>query len=579
MPVIQKSVLICLLAWSWVFAQGNVFELKELGKEQITYGGFVLKNKKAVHIKAIGAGGDKWIKRFKNYHEDKHNLFAYAWILNSETREMVWRMTIDNTKKVGWSDFEREFDGEVELEAGEYEVYFATIEPMFLDFEGGFITFEKLMQRLFSEGNDWEDYSQRWTIQISGVDETMNDREVRKLHEKFRESCLFRFDNVGDDADLSGGFSLSAPLNVNIYAVGEGFQGKMFDYGWIVNAKTRRTVWTMEENKSEYGGGAYKNRVVNQDLKLDEGDYLVYFKSDDSHSDEEWNANPPYDPLSWGICIRAKDKKSPPNVVKKYTEDKLKTLISITKVGDFAYKDEGLELPKSCAVRIYALGEGRDGEMYDYGWISSATTGKTVWKMTFDETRHAGGASKNRLYEDVITLDAGRYIVHYQSDDSHSYEGWNMREPQDPDMWGITIYQVDADCEAKTFSRAELELKNILAQLIRIGDDEHVRKQFRLQDDTLIRIYALGEGDEDEMYDYGWIRNEDTKETVWKMRYDDTEEAGGSKKNRVIDTQITLPEGNYTVHYRSDDSHSYPNWNSASPRDGKNWGITIYRID
>ena len=68
-------------------------------------------------------------------------------------------------------------------------------------------------------------------------------------------------------------------------------------------------------------------------------------------------------------------------------------------------------------------------------------------------------------------------------------------------------------------------------------------------------------------------------ERVWKMRYRNTKRAGGDDKNRTADTVITLEPGTYRVHYRSDGSHSFSRWNSDEPRDAKNWGITVYRLD
>ena len=78
------------------------------------------------------------------------------------------------------------------------------------------------------------------------------------------------------------------------------------------------------------------------------------------------------------------------------------------------------------------------------------------------------------------------------------------------------------------------------------------------------------------MYDYGWIEDFNTGETVWEMKYDDTRRAGGDSKNRLFDGVIRLKAGDYIAHYRTDDSHAYKTWNSSPPRDRKNWGLTIY---
>ena len=59
----------------------------------------------------------------------------------------------------------------------------------------------------------------------------------------------------------------------------------------------------MKEEKAEYAGGAVKNKVTKQLLKLDAGDYLVYYKTDDSHSYPDWNEDPPRDRENWGITV------------------------------------------------------------------------------------------------------------------------------------------------------------------------------------------------------------------------------------------------------------------------------------
>ena len=54
----------------------------------------------------------------------------------------------------------------------------------------------------------------------------------------------------------------------------------------------------------------------------------------------------------------------------------------------------------------------------------------------------AGGARKNRLYDDEIRLPAGTYKAVYRTDGSHSFEDWNADQPRDPWNWGMTIRRV-----------------------------------------------------------------------------------------------------------------------------------------
>jgi len=573
-------LLVILLSCRMAFSGENQLLMRDLGNRQITYAGFLINSDRMIHVKAIGAGAESRLTRTRNYQQDRFNMFAYAWIINAQTREMVWRMTPENTRHTGWAEWNRIFNGDVKLKKGRYEVYFAAIEPSFFFFNGGFLSFGKLLHRIFSGDEDWQEESKEWMVRISNVDEILEARAVRKQQRTLKDRMVATLTNLHDEERAHTGFALTKPLKVEIYGLGEGYKGRMFDYGWLINADTREEIWKMREDESDYAGGAIKNRLFHVKLKLESGNYLLYYRLDANHSSQEWNANPPYDPFFWGISIRPVSAGYEPSIVKNYSESTQKPLISMIRVGDYAYREKGLLVKRPAKIRIYALGEGRDGQMFDYGWISRVSDGKIVWKMEYAHTQHAGGASKNRLFNGVITLQKGKYVVHYQTDDSHSYEEWNAGKPDNPKMWGITIYPVNKDWNAFTvLGQSQMRNKNIIARLVRVGDDEHVRKQFHLNKTTRIRIYCIGEGDEDEMYDYGWIENLTEHRTVWRMRYKNTEHAGGARKNRMIDTTITLPSGVYQVHFRSDGSHSYYDWNSAPPDDPQNWGITLYKVN
>ncbi len=117
-------------------------------------------------------------------------------------------------------------------------------------------------------------------------------------------------------------------------------------------------------------------------------------------------------------------------------------LAKIVRVRDHDFERARFSLDNDSKVRIYAIGEGKPGRMYDYGWIEDAESGRVVWEMSYRKTDHAGGARKNRLYNQVISLEAGEYIVFYETDDSHSFNDWNASPPYDPINWGITVYRV-----------------------------------------------------------------------------------------------------------------------------------------
>ncbi len=576
---LYKLIVLLVFVSTCLWAQKQTVELKNLGNEQVSLAGFILSETTNVHIKAIGAGYRHEFLHLKSYQADPNSMFAYAWILDARTRKMVWRMTLENTEKVGWSGYNREFDGEIELPKGTYEVYFSSVEPMFFMGSGGFVSLHRLFKKLMGTNREWNNEAEKWMVRISGVDEALDAKDVRKEQTLYLDKSIAYLVNQADDSFEKTGFSLKEEASLLIYAQGEGFNGKMFDYGWIINARTHERIWMMDERQTEYGGGARKNRVERKIVDFAPGDYLIYYKTDDSHSAEEWNANPPYDPYFWGIVVRPASASFNWSKVGKFNKKNANVVVSMTQVGDYAYKEAFIKVLRPVKIRIFCLGEGRHGEMFDYGWISRAEDGKIVWRMVFDQTRHAGGSSKNRLFDRIITLEPGTYVVHYQTDGSHSYEGWNAEPPQQPDMWGITIYNMGAKDAIKAIARPKIPAKNILAKLVQVGDDEFLKKDIYLDKPTQIRIYCLGEGDKGGMYDYGWIKNMETHKTVWKMRFKNTVHAGGAEKNRLVDTIITLKPGHYRVFYKSDDSHSYRHWNAPAPYDERNYGITVYRLN
>ena len=119
---------------------------------------------------------------------------------------------------------------------------------------------------------------------------------------------------------------------------------------------------------------------------------------------------------------------------------KLPVIAQIVQVLDKEDKTVAFSLAKSQDVRIFAIGEGQGGEMFDYGWIEDVDKGSRVWEMQESKTAHAGGAGKNRKVDVVITLPAGNYKSRYKSDDSHAFDHWNSLPP-DINFWGIAVYK------------------------------------------------------------------------------------------------------------------------------------------
>lgn len=570
----------------------SIASLKDMSTTELKYAGFDLREPTEVHVLATGAGGSQgW-----GYKSDR--MYAYGWILNADTREPVWEMTTRNSESHG---NDRVFDGTITLPAGSYEVYFAACtfvrHTTFTHFDlnvdhrstplfGGR---SKNKNHFFSWLADWwnDDATEAWQKQSTTwgielcVDENPRGSVTLFTPPKVSPASVLRVTGLKDNAMVRRAFTLSAPAEINIRALGENASGdECSDFSWIVDMHTRDRVWKMLCHDAQEAGGAKKNVLTVSRIRLDKGSYVLYSVTDDSHSADDWNAAPPYDPLNYGVSLDISNPKERDGfATASYAEDR-NVIVSLVKVGNNESRSEGFALTQESQVRILAFGERSNNRrtMADYGTIIDAQTRARVWTMESDRTYHAGGASKNRYIDETVSLPAGSYIVTYKTDDSHAYGDWNSDPPYDQDHYGIVVSGADPGFTPTRVSRfTEEKDKSIIAQVVRVENNANRSLQFTLDRTTRIRIYAIGEGQNRDMYDYGWIEDARTGTVVWEMTYGMTFHAGGGRKNRMLNSTIVLEKGDYLLRFKSDDSHAYNEWNSEPPDDLDYYGITLYR--
>lgn len=572
----------------------QIVSLKDFTKEEVRGVGITLSKDLTVHISAVG-GGDRsfWSDAFGD--NESEEMYAAGWIIDATTRDVVWNMTMDNTS--GRSDH-RSCEKDITLKKGSYEVYYMAYGyasgtgvsrwSINIDRRKTYHSSDRILGGLLDVFRDdskerydeFMDYAKdTWGMTLSV--EAGEESSVQKFEAPRKdERAIIAETGVGDDVVFRKDLKVDREVRVHIYAIGEGQKGNdVDDFGWLVNTDTRERVWDMNLKDVDRAGGARKNIKYEGDVTLPKGEYELYYVTDGTHSNDDWNARPPFDPFNYGVTVSVIDEKDRDaiKVLSPNKEDK-NVIVKLTEMRDNDYKSAGFSVKEDTKVRIYALGEAEGDEMADYGWILNAKTREKVWKMDRDDSFHAGGADKNRLFDAIISLPKGDYLACYQTDGSHSYDNWNADAPFDPEHWGMTIMGAGDDFNAKTVSTFnEDEDKGVVAQLIRVRDDEHVHQRFTLDSRTTVRIYAIGEADGDEMADYGWIKNTETGENVWTMDYDATKWAGGAKKNRLFDKTITLDKGEYELNFRTDGSHAFNDWNDDPPDDRSHWGITLYK--
>lgn len=568
----MKSILstLTLLLCSSLIAQSVTLGNVDMDRVKTT--AFSLSQDQVVSIEGTGAALD----------DDWQIAVYYAWIINSETRKVEWHLfdfMDDNEIEV---DGPFEFAAEKKLKKGNYEIYYTGGRTNYNRYNGNqswnISSFNDVVNNIFSSRSSRRyrhSVADDMFIRVSSSSLKRADGE--DLRDDYLANSIVSFNQVEDRDSYEKGFSLKADTKIKIYAIGEGDKDESFDYFWIYDAASREPVFTMNYRNAEYAGGAKKNMAVDETIELKKGDYLVRYISDDSHSFEEWNALPPDDPYFWGATIWAASEADARNVI-PYREPKTASpVVNLTRVRDDELVSKGFTVKSTMDVRILCLGEGND-DLVDYGWIMNANTRDKVWKMKYYDTDHAGGARKNRRASEVITLEKGDYIVYYTTDGSHSYNDWNSSPPQEGDLWGISLWATDeADLnKIETFEPEDFKRENSLLEILMVRDDEYIRESFTLDEDTRIRILAMGEGSDGDMYDYAYIKDEDGRR-VWEMEYRETDHAGGARKNREVNESIKLPKGTYRVTYKSDGSHSYARWNASPPADEEMWGIIILK--
>ncbi|MEP1096867.1 MAG: hypothetical protein ABJG78_17245 [Cyclobacteriaceae bacterium] len=571
----MKTTLLTIAILIAMTSNSQSIMLDDVYPEEVASEGFTLTSNSNVKIEGIGSV----------FYEDWKAIVYYGWIIDSKTRKVVWHL-FDEMKDQDFreSDGQIDFNVDVDLKKGDYEAYFAAA---------------------YSNGNDWNDWGNTWAVKNFNdvVNKIFDSRDRQKYRSSYSDDFYMRvssenlrkvdmsellnknlsnsilsFNRMGDSESEKKGFSLTSETDVRVYSIGEGSRGETFDYLWIYDARTREVVFELEYDNTDFAGGAEKNLKFDEIITLDAGDYIASYSSDGSHSYEKWNALPPDDPQFWGATIWPASESDSKNVVAFREPKTLKPLVDLTRVRDDELLSKGFSIKREMDVRVLCLGEeGSDG-MADYGWIMNANTRDKVWQMKEYRSDHAGGASKNRKVSEVITLPAGDYIVYYSTDGSHAYNDWNSTRPHEEEMWGITIWATDeSDLRNVTaFEPSEFVNKNSLVEILMVRDDEYIRESFTLDEDTDVRILAIGEGSDGDMHDYGYIRDESGR-TVWEMEYRDSDHAGGSSKNREFNERLTLRKGTYRVTYRSDGSHSYGRWNASPPSDPEMWGLQIVK--
>jgi len=518
---------------------------------------------------------------------EDNELLAYPWILDSESRKTAWELDPlsgtrggQDRKKTGTRTIEVE-KAPLKLEPGHYEVYFTTFgQKHWVDLTTWFGKMAKKREIRFGhlEQDPWE------------LTLTCADLDAGAIHVGAAASPKFnplaRLADPAPNSSLRQPFALKGRCKLTVYGLGEYSEvdHSLADRAWIERAPDQDVVWEMTPQNTTLAGGAEKNRMFRGTIELEAGSYALCYASDSSHGPGDWNLNPPLDPAFWGVALFDGGGARAQFTTEVKDPRSVNLIVDLGKQPSSSFNMRGIRVKKTINVRILAVGEMDPGSSHfaDYGWIEQARTHRTLWKLSSENSEEAGGAEKNRIGRAQIQLEPGDYLVCNWTDDSHAYDDWNASPPRDPDAWGIRVWGVGDKFDPKSVEPYDEDRDpKILAQLLGIGDDRHATERFTVKSPVKVKVIAVGEGTHGQMFDYGWIEQGEGAEgkTLWRMRYTDTVAAGGADKNRKEETELDLKPGNYVLHYVTDDSHSFQEWNQDPPDQPHLWGATVIRAD
>lgn len=365
-----------------------------------------------------------------------------SWIEDATTGERVWSFAEAATEPAGGLPRNRRFTGTVELTPGTYRAVAET------DRRHAYGSWR---------GNPpFDPYG--WGIAMTFDDPSV----VRPFDPWTAREPLVSFTRVPDDTERMQRFEVRRPLHVVVYSLGEVTgPGDEYDYAELLREapQRRETVWQMSWEGSSHAGGAEKNRVEVAFLRLDPGVYTFRYQTDGSHAFGDWNSRAPDYEERWGAALfpveptldeeafrllldptAATRAAAPQPPAPPPTPEVAGTeIVRWEQQGRNQQRKMLFRLEAPARLAISALGEIARYESYDYGWIEDAASGERVWAMTWDNTEPAGGNARNRAFEGVVELPAGRYVAYFVTDNSHFYGDFGSDGPDRPERWGMTI--------------------------------------------------------------------------------------------------------------------------------------------
>lgn len=556
--------------------------LDDLRKAQLSHLTFVVSEPSLLLLKATGSREAETATN--------SDLAAHAWVVNRDNHQVLWRMTEQNVV----ADHGTLVSAEDEIIAlpGKYDLFFASYGSTWgsLKKRGKFFGL-----RL---GSHWTGDADGWKVQVTAVDPSTKEPIMLRTLSSDRASETGR--EVWATGPLSGNrkveevFTITRPVTLNVYSVGEFCDEGDCDYGWVENLATGERLWQLSTDNTVHAGGSRSNRSFDGPVHFAPGTYKAVFVTDPGHAYQEWYSNPPFNPYAWGMRITA-NSEDDLAAVQRVDLWSLPPVAALTRVGNGTVVRKSFTVREPSLVAVAASGEVGRSSLYDFATLKNTSTGATTWQMSWEASVPAGGYEENRYEEAFLTLPPADYQLVYETDDSHAYGSYHNGTPDHPERWGVALFVPEAESRPNVVlsaaPRAVPQAPPVpvvplvegvsgepMVVQTKLGNSAHVAETLALEESRWLRIVALGEVSVSGQYDYGWIEEQETGRRVWEMTRDNTRPAGGDDRNRVHESLIRVPAGTYVVHFRTDFSHAFGDFDDDHPLDGEAWGIRVERM-
>lgn len=215
-------------------------------------------------------------------------------------------------------------------------------------------------------------------------------------------------------------------------------------------------------------------------------------------------------------------------------------------------------------------------------WIGLSTDGLVKWNPNTNQLTpyFADSSVTLNLYKKFINiLEKDQYGNLWIGTETGLY----IMRPDERKLENIpTEYSRELSNELIARIKKIVNKKEPFVSILKVGDKADSTVKFDVLKPAHYLAISVGEGVAEMsqmLQDYGWIDN-DKSEKVWTaVNLFSSFHLSGALKNRISVGILTLDTGEYSLHYKSDENHSYGNFNDVAPMESAWWGIQLVEID